>query len=339
MEKRMKLPLDRSVVFLAIWALAASGCVSTVDIAAKRGVPGQMQQFDSEMSSHPDVATLKGTGPIAPYRVGPLDELSVLVFGREDLGSQTKNERGSRSSVVGRDGRIYLPLLGPLAVAGLTREEITQLVNARYARVVENAQVEVRIQSCGSEPVDLVGAFVAAGRYYLCENLRTVGDALRAGQGLTEEANTARGTLSREEGIFRLSPSTREGEGEPRFDVTLESGDVIHFPLVGDQQVYIFGQVGAPGPYPIPSDGLTIVDLLAQAEGWSEETTSHSVYLLRPTEEMVVAIRMDLRELLQGPGVQLMDGDRIYVAPTLLARWSWWWRQAIPSFLLPRYSF
>jgi polysaccharide export outer membrane protein len=333
----MKLPLDRSVVCLAIWALAATGCVSTVDIAAERGVPGQMQQF-SETSQPPDVATLKGTEPIAAYRVGPLDELSVHVFGRKDLGSQTESERGSRSSIVGRDGRIHLPLLGALEVAGLTREEITQLVNARYARIVENAQVEAQIVSCGSEPVDLVGAFVTAGRYYLCENFRTVGDAVRAAAGLTDEANTARGTLSRGKAIFRLSPATLTGEGESRFDVALQSGDVIHFPVVGEQQVYVFGQVKVPGPYPIPSEGLTIVELLAQAEGWSEQTTSQSVYLLRPTEEMVVAFRMDLTELLQGPGVPLMDGDRIYVAPTLLARWSWWWRQAIPSFVLPRYS-
>jgi polysaccharide export outer membrane protein len=337
MEKRMKLPLDRSVVCMAILALAATGCVSTVDIAAKRGVPDQMQQLDSGMSPHPDIATLKAAEPLAPYRVGPLDELSIQIFGREDLGSQTRSEGGTRSSIVGRDGRVHLPLLGPLEVAGLTREEITQLVNARYARIVENAQVEVQIVSCGSEPVDLVGAFVAAGRYYLCENFRTVGDAMRAAEGLTGEANTARGTLSRGEAIFRLSPATL-GEGESRFGVALQGGDVIHFPVVGEQQVYVFGQVKAPGPYPIPSEGLTIVELLAQAEGWSEQTTSQSVYLLRPTDEMVVAIRMNLTELLQGPGVPLMDGDRLYVAPTLLARWSWWWRQAIPSFFLPRYS-
>jgi polysaccharide export outer membrane protein len=338
MEKNMKLPLDRSVVCLAIWALAATGCVSTVNIAAERGVPGEMQQLGSEMSPHPDVATLAATEPIPPYRVGPLDEISIQVFGREDLGSQTKSERANRSSIVGRDGRVHLPLLGPIDVVGLTREEIAQLVNARYARIVENAQVEVQILGCGSEPVDLVGAFVTAGRYYLCENFRTVGDAVRAAEGLTDEANTARGTLSRGETVFRLSPATLAGEGDSRFDVALQSGDVIHFPVVGEHQVFVFGQVGAPGPYPIPSEGLTVVELLAQAEGWSDQTSSQSVYLLRPTDEMVVAFRLDLTELLQGPGVPLMDGDRVYVAPTMLARWSWWWRQAIPSFFLPRYS-
>ena len=161
---------------------------------------------------------------------------------------------------------------------------------------------------------------------------------MRAAEGLTEQANVARGTLSRKGAIFRLSPDALAGEAEASFDVALQSGDVLHFPVVGEQQVYVFGQVGAPGPYPIPSEGLTIVELLALAEGWSEQTTSRSIYLLRPTEEMVVAFRIDLTDLLQGPGVPLMDGDRVYVAPTLLARWSWWWRQAIPSFFLPRYS-
>ena len=70
-------------------------------------------------------------------------------------------------------------------------------MSERYARVVENAQVEVQIPSCGSEPVDLVGAFVTAGRYYLCDHFRTVGDAVRAAEGLTEQANVARDRVRR----------------------------------------------------------------------------------------------------------------------------------------------
>jgi polysaccharide export outer membrane protein len=338
MEKRMKLPLARSLACLAILALSATGCVSTVGIDAKRGVPGEMQQFTAELPPYPDVATLMGTEPLAPYRVGPLDGLSVQVFGRPDLGSQKETEQG-RVSTVGEDGRIHLPLLGRLEVAGLTRDEIAQLVSQRYARMVENAQVEVQIQDCGSVPVDLAGAFVREGRYYLCENLRTVGDVLRAAEGLTEEANPARGTLSRGGVTYRLDAPSVLLEGDAsRFDVALERGDILHFPVVGEQQVFVFGQVAAPGPYPIPPQGLTLVELLALAEGWDEETTSQSVYLLRPTDEMVVAFRIDLGDLLQGPRVPVMDGDRLYVAPTRLARWSWWWRQAIPSFFLPRYS-
>ncbi len=225
-------------------------------------------------------------------------------------------------------------------MADRTIEEITALVYERYARFVENVQVDVQVLRCGSRPVDLVGAFLEPGRYYLCDDLRTVADALRAAGGLSEEANHARGTLSREGAAFRLSsPQLVEENDAAHFDVVLVPGDVIHFPVVGEQQVYVFGQVGAQGPYPIPPKGLTLVELLALAEGWSGQTTSQAVYLLRPSEEGVRAFRMDLGELLQGPGVPpLLDGDRVYVAPTRLARWSWWWRQAIPSFFLPRYS-
>lgn len=335
----MKLPLDRSIAWLTILGLAGAGCVSTPSFHARRGVPTQLQQSATDLPPFPDVTSLSQAEPIAPYRVGPLDELSVQVFGRPDLGSQTEGAPGARFSIVGQDGRIHLPLVGALKVVGLTRNEITELVNERYSRVVENAQVEVQVVRCGSEPVDLVGAFVTPGRYYLCDDLRTVGDALRAAGGLTDTANHARGTLTRAGAGFRLSsPGLAEDGDAARFDVALQSGDVVHFPVVGEQQVYIFGQVGAQGPYPIPPQGLTLVELLAQAEGWSDETTSQTIYLLRPNEEAVAAFRIDLGELLQGAEVPLLDGDRVYVAPTRLARWSWWWRQAIPSFFLPRYS-
>jgi hypothetical protein len=83
---------------------------------------------------------------------------------------------------------------------------------------------------------------------------------------------------------------------------------------------------------------MGLLELLAKAKGWDAETMSESVYLLRPTNEMVVAWKLDLSELLQSQSVPLMDGDRLYVAPTWLARWHWWWRQAIPQFLIPRYT-
>jgi len=87
-------------------------------------------------------------------------------------------------------------------------------------------------------------------------------------------------------------------------------------------------------------DSITDLDrLLAKAKGWNSETMSRSIYLLRPTNEMVVAWKLDISELLQSQSVPLMDGDRLYVAPTWLARWHWWWRQAIPSFLFPRWQF
>ncbi|MEN8182343.1 MAG: polysaccharide biosynthesis/export family protein [Myxococcota bacterium] len=293
----------------------------------------------SELPVQPDVATLTDSEPIAPYRVGPLDEISVQVFGRPDLGSQTETEHAGRSSLIGEDGHIHLPFLGRLEVAGLTRDEIAGLVHERYARVVENAQVEVQILRCASEPVDLVGAFLMPGRYHLCENLRTLGDALGAAEGLSPEANPVQGTLSRGGTTYSLYPPLHRGEeGTSRLDVALQAGDVIRFPTVGEQTVYVFGQVSAPGPYAIPPQGMGLVELLAQAEGWSEQTTSNSVYLMRPTDEMVVSWKLDLEDLIQSPTVPLMDGDRLYVAPTMLARWSWWWRQAIPSFLFPRYS-
>lgn len=330
----MSFALDRSVACLTIWMLASTGCVSTLNIDAVRGAPTDVREVASALPPYPDVANLVSSEPSAPYRVGPLDEVAVRVFGRPDLGSQAESRRGGATSTVGYDGRIDLPLIGAIEVAGLTRLEISQLVRQRYARVVENAQVEVQIVRCGSKPVDLVGAFAAPGRYYLCEHLRTLGDFVGAAEGLTPEANPARGTLTRGGATFRLYPP----QGSSDFDVPLQNGDVVHFPLVGEQRVYVFGQVASPGPYPIPPQGLTIVELLAKAEGWSEETSTGSIYLLRPTEEMVVAYEIELDELMQGPGVPLADGDRLYIAPTLLTRWSWWWRQAIPSFFFPRYS-
>lgn len=116
-----------------------------------------------------------------------------------------------------------------------------------------------------------------------------------------------------------LSPS----EAERRTEKALVDGRFLVDPHVTisvvqsrSQRVSVLGEVGAPGRYPIESN-TTIFDLLAQAGG-AKDTSSSVVFLLRTDATgKIERYPIDLRDLAEGkngrPAQTLRGGDSIVV--------------------------
>jgi polysaccharide export outer membrane protein len=116
-----------------------------------------------------------------------------------------------------------------------------------------------------------------------------------------------------------LSPS----EAERRTEKALVDGKFLVDPHVNitvvqsrSQRISVLGEVGTPGRYPIESN-TTIFDLLAQAGG-AKETSSSIIYLLRTDESgKIVRYPIDLRDIADGknthPVQDLRGGDSIVV--------------------------
>jgi len=269
----------------------------------------------------------------APYLVGPLDKLIVIVWGRPDLGSQVAVgfDGDLRASTVREDGTIVLPFTGPIQVGGKSVAEIRGLVADAYAKIIENPQAEVSLHSCGSRWVQLGGDVEAPGTYYLCEGRQTIGEVLSAARGFKPSAHLGRGVLTRQETAYRVD--YREGEKGHTVvaDVLLEDGDRLFFPSLNDRYVYVFGEVKAQGVFKIPEEGLTVLNVLGQARGPDFETFKDGgVFLMRPRGGETVAYQIAFAELLKGPDLQVADGDRIFVATSSLKKWARWWEQALP---------
>lgn len=329
-------------------ATFASGCVNapqlTADFAGVENAPKELN-ISSEHASTESLARRQPGELPPPYRVGPNDELTVFVLGRDDLGSQIPvNAAGAfgrlRVSIVQENGDIVLPLLGPVNVAGRTVEEVRQLVEAAYARRIASSNVDIIMQKCGSKPVHVTGAVGQPATYYLCNNMSTLNDVLSAARWLTEDAFHPGGVLTRGGRTYSLAYPLGQGPSQD-LDILLDPNDSIYFPTVDDgvlPKVHVFGEVRTQGTFAIPAAGLTFVDALGLAQGLRFETARVTdIYLMRiPSDGQPVTYKFALQELLQGPSIPLTANDRIYVAPTNLARWDAWWRQAIPFTLSVR---
>ena len=109
--------------------------------------------------------------PPADYRVGPGDVLFINAHGVAELSSAMALMAPSQRPVIGSkvdgNGRIQLPVLNTVTVAGLTVGEIQEKLQVAFSRLVANPWVIVEIIEYRSQPVYLVGQFRSPKVIYL----------------------------------------------------------------------------------------------------------------------------------------------------------------------------
>lgn len=328
-------------------ALIALGCAAgprlTPDVEGVGGLTSQSMEVPdrpdtSQLPSFSlDCGSLSESACVSDrpvYLVGPRDEITVFVWGRPDLGSQMRAEDGPQpSSVVGPDGTVSLPFLQPVPVAGRSQAEIRMVIEELYTAVLEDRpQVDIRLLACSSLPVDVSGEVARPGSYPICDDTVTVGEVMLRAGGLSADANAGRGVLVRGGAPFLLD--YRQPVSQTASDVLLEAGDKIYFPSLREQVVYVFGEVLKQGVFQIPRDGKDVLAALAEAGGADSVTgRARKFYLIRPSSAGRTVYELDMSDLLMGPEIPLVDGDRLFVPPTSLATWNRWWRQFLPTVL------
>ena len=105
-------------------------------------------------------------GVAGSYKVGPGDVLDIAVFEVEEL---------SKLAPVGAGGRISLPMLGDVPVAGMTTREIETELERRYAvKYLNDPQLSVSVKEFRSQPVSVIGAVDKPGVYQLQGSRRLI---------------------------------------------------------------------------------------------------------------------------------------------------------------------
>jgi polysaccharide export outer membrane protein len=122
------------------------------------------------------------------YKVGPNDLIDIEVLDLENL---------KRTVRVNAAGAISLPLIGRVAVAGLTSQEIEELIASRYAeKYLQNPQVSIFIKEFTTERITIEGAVGRPGIFPLTGQI-TLLRALAMAGGFGPIANTSQVMLYR----------------------------------------------------------------------------------------------------------------------------------------------
>lgn len=104
------------------------------------------------------VAVAPGVTVPAGFVIGPDDVLDVLFWRDKDMSAEV---------VVRPDGKVALPLLNDVQAAGLTPNELRELLMKAAAKYVEDPNVTVVVKAINSRKVFVTGMVAKPGSYPL----------------------------------------------------------------------------------------------------------------------------------------------------------------------------
>lgn len=236
------------------------------------------------------------------YVVGPGDEVKILLWGRVN---------GQHDLVVDRDGKITLPQIGPIFVAGMTFEEMSKKIISQAQQIV-GASVDISMGSLKTIPVFVLGDVRRPGAYTI-GSLATITDALLMAGGPTDIGSMRRIQLRRKGkvvGSFDLYDLFLKGDRSS--DMTVHRDDVVFVPVVGPI-VGVAGNVRRPAIYEL-KDATDLHQLFALAGGIIPSACLHQIQVSRvQNNDRQVVIDLNDRELGKSKGFHMQDADLVRV--------------------------
>jgi polysaccharide export outer membrane protein len=195
---------------LAVGALACAICLAYPSFSKAQAVTGDVQNLVKAPSSkdlhpstdktpkreavgeeaHPEVAALPDGIDLKTYRIGIEDDLMISVWREPELSNQV---------VVRPDGKITMPLLNDIQVAGMRTEELQNLLTEKLKPFVNSPQVTVIVRGIRSRKVYLVGNVGHQGTFTLNDE-KTVLELIAEAGGLGPFAKSGSIYILREAG-------------------------------------------------------------------------------------------------------------------------------------------
>ena len=237
------------------------------------------------------------------YLIGRGDTLNINFYGKESESYEV---------VVDREGRISIPNLSPVQVAGLTFAEVKELIKAKVEQEVIGIKAFVSVGKLSSIRVLVLGEAYKPGSYSV-SSLTTVSHALFVSGGVSDIASLRNIQVKRAGKVvanFDLYDLLINGDSSN--DIILKPGDVVFIPSVGSQ-VAVEGLVKRPAIFELKK-GETAAQLLKMAGGLKPQAYAKKAIVERfNNNNMKEVLSVDF----SGNQINYIprDGDRIRFNP------------------------
>ena len=255
-----------------------------------------IRRFGSELMT--PAPELPDSAPLVPpdYLVKPGDDLVVTLWGSVDAELR---------ATVDRSGRITIPRVGPVVVAGVRYADLPAVLSQRVGQVFRNFQLSVSLGQLRGQRVYVTG-FVARPGSYNVSSLASVAEVLLQAGGPSAAGSFRNVEVRRgKERLATLDLYDILLRGDRSGDRVLQGDDVVHVASVGTQ-VAVIGSVNRPGVFEL-KQGETIADLLAMAGGLSAVADASRVAIERLDDR--ITVRIVQVALPAGGRTELSQGD------------------------------
>ncbi|NOX26731.1 MAG: polysaccharide export protein EpsE [Gammaproteobacteria bacterium] len=235
------------------------------------------------------------------YRLGIDDTVKVSVFQQPDLTTISK---------IDASGRIALPLVGEIVLAGLTKADAERAISEALKRggYLKNPQVSILVEQYQSAQVSVLGYVNGPGRYVI-ERTSSVIDMLANAGGLKVEAGDVllvvrgggRNAKKTEVDLLKFQ------QGDLSQNIELKAGDLVLVPRM--EEFYIYGEVKAAGIYRLRRN-MTVMQGLSVGGGLTDRGSRKKIVISRQQAGKVIEKKTALDDTLQA-------NDVIYVKESI----------------------
>lgn len=214
--------------------------------------------------------------------IRPLDVLNITIWESGEFPLYGGGQGGPALLTemrVGLDGNFFMPQVGTIRAAGKTIEGLRRELTARLAPMTPEPQVELRLESSGTNTVRIFGSEGALGEIPIQPGTRTLSGLIANAPSAGVEPDISQLSIRRGSLVERVWVS--DIFTNPALDVALRGGDVIN--IERDPRAFIaLGELGAQTQVEFPGRDISLMEALAIIGGLNSNTADpRGVFVLR----------------------------------------------------------
>lgn len=228
-------------------------------------------------------------------------------------------------------GKILLPDLAPIAIAGLTLEEARQKIRDEYNSQIRDTEVFLAYKDRMEKKVELAG-LVAISSVPVDGKMRLY-DVLAKAR-VPAEANLFKSYVSRQGRLLPVDLNKLLKEGDARQNIVMRGGDKVYIADPTAASMMVMGEVGCERVLPLPSGSLPLRYALAAAGGIPYTGDKSYIQVIRGNIAQPKIYTLTWEHVIHLPSdsLLLMPGDIVYVAAKPITEWNRFISQLVPSF-------
>jgi polysaccharide export outer membrane protein len=286
-----------------------------------------------------------------PYRIGPGDILSIVVWDHPELVLPTQTyaigtgvtelafgdtASGIPGYTVSSSGYIQFPYTGLLKVAGLTELQARNLIVNSSGKYIQDPQITVRVLGYRSKRVYVEGEVKTPGTVAINDIPMTLLEAINRAGGILPTGDRSSVYVIREGKATRVNLPALIERGQDLNQVMLKSGDIVRVTPRDESKVFVTGEVTTPASIVMRDGRLTLNEALGVAGGPNQMTADSSqVFVVRSTEQATPLVFHLNAASPQAYAVaekfELQPKDVVFVDTAALVRWNRFISNLFPS--------
>ncbi len=296
---------EQATIRLQIDQLFRGSVLEVIRLPVRQRSIERLEAFGYDMLRNAQRQRSRDSGSLpvpSGYVMGAGDEVRVQLFG---------GQNAAYDLTVDRDGRLGLPGLEPIVVAGMSFDALRQEVSDRVGEQFIGTQASVTLGQLRTVQVVVTGDVENPGNYQL-NAMSSVLDVLFASGGISNNGSLRNVQLKRQgQLIGRLDLYDILIRGDSRNNRRVRNGDLVFVPPVG-QQVRIGGAVKRPAIYELrgKSSISAAIDL---AGGVEDAAMSANVRVERLTPGEGVSVAAVSLDSARSADFTVSGGDTIFV--------------------------